>query len=643
MPMNSIDVVDELSQNFIDFAYEANVNRAFFDARDGLKLGQRCCIWDMYINGCRSDKPHVKSAKVAGSVCGRFHPHGDQAIYETFVRMTQDWINNNPEVEGHGGFGNQIIGPEASSSRYTEVRLSKITEDGMLSNIDKDVVDMVPNYIEDEHMPSVLPAVFPRLFVNGGSGIGVSIANTFLPHNLVETTQLIINYINTGVVDNKRYIPDFPSGGVIVDLSEIEKINKTGKGKVVLEACGKIGKNEIRFTEFCYQTYIEPLIEQIKAKIEDGTISGIKSVTNKSDRTGLCLSIEVSKNYDPKAILSQLYKYTDLRQTYNANQIAIVGKTPKLLSLSDMLDIYTRHNVECIRREFEFDYNKTKDRIEILDGLLICAENIDQVVAIIKSSRNSTDASVKLQSSFDLTERQAKAILDMRLAKLNSIELADLMKEKQSLVKYLIKCDKVRSNEREQKKILVKRLTDLATKFGSPRKTKVHQKKIEKEVANPVSNVIVGIDSDGYIKFSSHKSDHGSRYIDTDTDAMLYLFSNKGKMYRVSVKDDVTDGKGTALGSILKLDRDEYIVFMTDGCPAIAVTTTDMMGKIVSFDELKGDTRNLRGMVYIKLNDNSEVMYVGSIEHCSPQLREMKQMGKSAKGVKISVDLSKNK
>lgn len=641
--MNSIDVVDELSQNFIDFAYEANVNRAFFDARDGLKLGQRCCIWDMYINGCRSDKPHVKSAKVAGSVCGRFHPHGDQAIYETFVRMTQDWINNNPEVEGHGGFGNQIIGPEASSSRYTEVRLSKITEDGMLSNIDKDVVDMVPNYIEDEHMPSVLPAVFPRLFVNGGSGIGVSIANTFLPHNLVETTQLIINYINTGVVDNKRYIPDFPSGGVIVDLSEIEKINKTGKGKVVLEACGKIGKNEIRFTEFCYQTYIEPLIEQIKAKIEDGTISGIKSVTNKSDRTGLCLSIEVSKNYDPKAILSQLYKYTDLRQTYNANQIAIVGKTPKLLSLSDMLDIYTRHNVECIRREFEFDYNKTKDRIEILDGLLICAENIDQVVAIIKSSRNSTDASVKLQSSFDLTERQAKAILDMRLAKLNSIELADLMKEKQSLVKYLIKCDKVRSNEREQKKILVKRLTDLATKFGSPRKTKVHQKKIEKEVANPVSNVIVGIDSDGYIKFSSHKSDHGSRYIDTDTDAMLYLFSNKGKMYRVSVKDDVTDGKGTALGSILKLDRDEYIVFMTDGCPAIAVTTTDMMGKIVSFDELKGDTRNLRGMVYIKLNDNSEVMYVGSIEHCSPQLREMKQMGKSAKGVKISVDLSKNK
>lgn len=625
--MDKVDVIDELGQNFIDFAYEANVNRAFFDARDGLKLGQRCCLWDMYINKCTSDKPHVKSAKIAGSVCGRWHPHGDVAIYETFVRMTQNWINNNPEVEGHGGFGNQIIGPEPASSRYTEARLAPIVEEGMLVGIDKDVVDMVLNYTEDEYMPSVLPSVFPRLFVNGGSGIGVSLANLHLPHNLTETANLIINYINSSDIDY-TYTPDFPSGGTLVDISEVEAINRTGKGKVVLDAKYSVKKNEIMFTELCYQTYIEPIIEQIKAKIDSGAIIGVKSVNNKSDKTRLCLSIEVQKNIDPESVVEQLFASTDLWQTYNANQIAIVGKTPKLLSLKEMVDIYIAHNVECIRREFEFDYNKTKDRLEIVNGLIKCMENIDLVVSIIRNSKNSESASVKLQEELSLTQCQAKAILDMRLAKLNALDADALSKEKDKLEKYLKKCDKIRSSEKEQKKILITRLSTLTEKYGSPRRTQVYEKDLSaKKITKKSCYLVIQLTDDGYLQRVKNPS--SKNYVDAGSEDMLYLFSNKGKMFRIVASDVSDSAKGSAAGALVNMDSDERIMtIMNDKCEKIYVRSSDRYAKQVLFKELAGKVRNLKGTPYIKLNTGSFVETIRqSVDKDTADV-----MGKNTKG-----------
>ncbi len=626
------EITDEVSQNFIDSSYDTNTNRAFPDARDGLKPGQRACLWEMYKKGYTSDKPHVKSAKISGAVCSDIWPHGTTAIYDTFVRMSQPFINNVPEVDFHGSNGNQILGADPAADRYTEARLSQAAEYGLFQGIEKDSVDMMLNFSEDQWWPTILPAVLPRLLVNGCMGIGVSISNTHLPFNLCETTELIIDYMNTGNI-KYPHIPDFPSGGVLVDVSEAEQINRTGKGRVVLEARSSIKGREIQFTELCYQTYIEPIIEQIKAKVDSGAVKGVASVDNKSDKRHLCLSVEVSRTADPQEVLEQLYQCTDLRQTYTANQIAIVGKTPKLLNLKEMVDIYIAHNVECIRREFEFDYQKASNRMEIVDGLLICVKNIDKVVAVVRSSKGVPESSVRLQSEFGLTEAQAKAVLDMRLAKLSSLEVGALEKERVQLEKQVSKCDKVRASEREQKKVLVKRLSDLALKFGTPRRTKVAQKRRKQKEQKMAT---VRINDSGYIKKNSENDTKGSLCREVADEAMLYLFSNKGKMYRICAQDVPENDRGIALGAMVEMDNDEHVVFICiDSCEEIAVMTSDRKAKRVAFSELAGKTRNLKGMPYIKLNENETVVFVNETKYAKDILKSAELMSRTSKGKSV--------
>ena len=273
----TIEFTQELHQNFIDFAYEANSQRAFADARDGLKPGQRACLWEMYDKGYLHNKPHVKSAKISGGVIANWWPHGDVAIYDTFARMSQPWINNIPEVDWHGANGSQIISGEAAASRYTEARLSKIIEDGMLLNIKKHNVPMIKNFSEDAEWPEVLPAIIPRLMINGCQGIGVTIANVWLPHNIKELYNSIINYLSTGKVSTNDIYPDFPSGGIIINKNEIHSIYETGKGKVVLRGKTEIKGNSIIITEFPYQVYVEPWIDSVKKLIIDDTISDIEN------------------------------------------------------------------------------------------------------------------------------------------------------------------------------------------------------------------------------------------------------------------------------------------------------------------------------------------------------------------------------
>ena len=326
-----IDICKELHQNFIDYAYECNSQRAFPDARDGLKPGQRAALWEMFIKGYSSSKPHVKSAKISGGVIGSWWPHGDSSVYDTFARMSQPWINNVPEVDWHGANGSQVGGPECASARYTEARLAKAVEEGYFSNIKKNTVPMILNFSEDEEWPEVFPAIFPRLMVNGSQGIGVTIANHWAPNNLGEVANKIIEYLDTNKVSCDDIYPDFPSGGQIINRKDLAEIYKTGKGKIILRGKVEISGESILITELPYQVYVEPFIDEIKELVNKEEITGIRDIYNKSDKHRLLIEIECDKS--PATILRILFGKTSLQKSYNPNQYALVGKTPQLLNL----------------------------------------------------------------------------------------------------------------------------------------------------------------------------------------------------------------------------------------------------------------------------------------------------------------------
>ena len=624
---NQIDILDEVKQNFIDSSYDVNTNRAFPNVKDGLKPGQRACLWEMYTKGYTSNKPHVKSAKIDGGVAALWWPHGTTAIYETFARMSQPFTNNVPEVDFHGANGNIILGGDAlAADRYTEARLSKIAEEGMLKGIDKNNVPMLWNFSEDEQWPQVLPAVFPRLLVNGCQGIGVSVANVFLPHSFTETANLILKYLKENILDEEEYYPDFPTGGTIINQDELSTINKTGKGRVILEANYTINNNEIVFYEMPYQVYIEPVIETIKEKIEDGAIEGINDIFNKSDKKRIALVIECQKGYKPEQIVEQLFQNTPLRSQYNANQNGIISKTPILLNLQQIVDCYIEHNLECIQKEFQFDLDKTNARIEILEGLITALANIDDIVNVIRKSDSPIEAKNTLIDKYSFTENQAKSILDMKLARLTKLDGVKLNDELQEKQEYAAKCAEIVSSEDSRKQVLIERLTELRDKFGDKRRTKVIQKTIAKRSSNgttkqpePVEDCVVTYNPIGYLQripiINYRKSNLAS--FKTTTADLILLFSNFGKFYRISPKDIKSCGlkdKGTAIGSILKLEPGEKILnvfsdVINENRPYLLFALKDGSVKKIEKMEYLGKTRNLSGMVATKVKD-SEVVSV---------------------------------
>ena len=624
---NQIDILDEVKQNFIDSSYDVNTNRAFPNVKDGLKPGQRACLWEMYTKGYTSNKPHVKSAKIDGGVAALWWPHGTTAIYETFARMSQPFTNNVPEVDFHGANGNIILGGDAlAADRYTEARLSKIAEEGMLKGIDKNNVPMLWNFSEDEQWPQVLPAVFPRLLVNGCQGIGVSVANVFLPHSFTETANLILKYLKENILDEEEYCPDFPTGGTIINQDELATINKTGKGRVILEANYTINNNEIVFYEMPYQVYIEPVIETIKEKIEDGVIEGINDIFNKSDKKRIALVIECQKGYKPEQIVEQLFQNTPLRSQYNANQNGIISKTPVLLNLRQIVDCYIEHNLECIQKEFQFDLDKTNARIEILEGLIAALANIDDIVDIIRKSDSPTEAKNTLMDKYSFTENQAKSILDMKLARLTKLDGVKLNDELQEKQEYAAKCAEIVGSEDSRKQVLIERLTELRDKFGDKRRTKVIQKTITKKASNgttkqsePVEDVVITYNPIGYLQripISSYRKSNFKGFKCTTEDLVL-LFSNKGRFFRISPKDIKSCGikdKGTAIGAILKLEPGEKILnvfsdIINQDRPYLLFALKDGSVKKIEKMEYLGKTRNLSGMIATKVKD-SEVVSV---------------------------------
>ena len=625
---NQIDILDEVKQNFIDSSYDVNTNRAFPNVKDGLKPGQRACLWEMYTKGYTSNKPHVKSAKIDGGVAALWWPHGTTAIYETFARMSQPFTNNVPEVDFHGANGNIILGGDAlAADRYTEARLAKITEEGMLKGIDKNNVPMLWNFSEDEQWPQVLPAVFPRLLVNGCQGIGVSVANVFLPHSFTETANLILKYLKENILGEEEYYPDFPTGGTIINQDELSTINKTGKGRVILEANYTINNNEIVFYEMPYQVYIEPVIETIKEKIEDGTIEGIGDILNKSDKKRIALVIECQKGYKPENIVEQLFQNTPLRSQYNANQNGIISKTPVLLNLQQIVDCYIEHNLECIQKEFQFDLDKTNARIEILEGLIAALASIDDIVDIIRKSDSPTEAKNTLIDKYSFTENQAKSILDMKLARLTKLDGVKLNEELQEKQRYAAKCAEIVDSENSRKQVLIERLTELRDKFGDKRRTKVIQKTIAKKSSNgttkqpePIEDVVVTYNPIGYLQripVSNYRKSNFKGFKCTTEDLVL-LFSNKGRFFRISPKDikscSVKD-KGTAIGAIIKLQPGEKIInvfssIIDEKHPYLTFVLNNGIIKKSESTSFYGTTRNLTGMTAIKLKDDSFVIGV---------------------------------
>ena len=617
--MTERDICQELHQNFIDFAYEANSQRAFPDARDGLKPGQRACLWTFYKNGFLFNKPHVKSAKIAGSVIASIWPHNSDAVYETFVRMSQPWINNLPEVDWHGGNGNITIGPEAAASRYTEARLSKLAEDGFFQGIRSHNVKMIPNFSEDEEWPEVLPAIFPRLLVNGSMGIGVTIANTWALYNLREVTEVILHYIYTGKLEYDKLYPDFPTGGIIINQNDLKAIHETGKGKIILRGRTEINGNVISITELPYQVYIEPWIAEVKALVEKEEIVGIKDIINKTDKNHLLIEVICTDN--PQKILSQLFSLTDLQKQINPNQYALVSKTPQLLTLKDYIHIYISHNVECLRKEFEFERGKALDKLEITEGLLKALEDIDNIIKLIKSSESATAAKSNLQQKYQFTERQAAAIVDMKLGKLAHLEAIELNNQHKELAAIVENCDLYLKDTSKLMDKVAERLAAFTKKYGTARKTTVTQitETKDKEIKNVVpEECVVVMTKAGTIKripssnFKVQKrngkgvktqDDITIETLRTNTIDSLMIFSDKGKMYRLLVNEvpvGTNISKGVSIKTLVPMASNEKPVI-------IYSIYRDTKSEFVLFVTKKGMVKKTRLEEYIKTSKRTGI------------------------------------
>ena len=662
--INEIDIIDEVQQNFIDSSYDTNTNRAFPDIRDGLKPGQRACLWEMYTKKYTSKKPHVKSAKISGGVAALWWPHGTTAIYETFARMSQPFTNNIPEVDFHGSNGNIILGGDAiAADRYTEARLSPIVECGMLSGIDKRVVPMQANFSEDDEWPRVLPAVFPRLLVNGAQGIGVSLSNVWLPHSFSESAELILHYIKTGELNEDNYYPDFPTGGTIINKDELATINRTGRGKVIIESKYHINGQEIDFYELPYQVFIEPVIDEIKKAIAEEKVTGIADVYNKSDKKRISLVVTCMPGIDTYKVVAQLFAATNLRKQFNANQNGIISKTPVMITLKKYVDTYIEHNTSCIKKEYEYDLAAARKRIHILEGLSIALEDIDNVIDLIKKSETKAIAAVNLCEKYHLSREQADAILGMTLSRLTNMDQIAIANELQEKRELALTCQEVIDSYQKQKDILSERLRDLVSKFGDKRRTSVIQKDIPKiSTARKakeliIEDVIIVRTPQGYIKnipIKAYRRNSADNIVKARTDDILLLFSSLGKMYRLKVseiKQCAAADKGTALGAILSLEPNEKILYITNmnidqKHPYITGVTEKGLVKKSDKTIFIGSTQNKRGMKCAGLNEGDSFIWFGETNGdymmliTSDQmgiqfkLDEINPVGKTAKGVK---------
>ena len=627
--MNNNDILNELSTNFIEYAVAVNTDRAIPDATSGLKPVHRRILWGAYEKGYTFSKPHVKSAKIVGDVMGTYHPHGDSSIYGALVRLSQPWVMRYPLIDWHGSNGN-IDGDGPAHMRYTEARLSKLAEDGMLFGIKKRNVDFIPNYSEDAEEPVTLPAIFPNLLCNPNTGIGVAMACNFAPHNLKEVAQAIHDY-----VEGKEPMlpgPDFPTGGIIINMNDIPAIMNTGHGSVKIRAKYKVEKQSLVFYEIPYGTSTEALIAEI-GKVAEEELSEITNIRNESNKKGLRIVVECKKDVNPDVIANKLFAKTNLQTSFSYNQVALINKTPTEVNLKDCIKIYLNHNIECLIKECDFDLKKAKTRLEIVEGLLKALQDIDTIIAFIKKSASSTAAKDGLVSEFGFTEPQAKSIVAMRLGSLAKLEGVELNDEKVKLNETIDDLNRILGSKNEQLNVILSRLDDLVKKYGDARRTELAQIEVpkeEKEIAEVIpEDVVVMLSQTGDIKripkASFRTQRKGGKGVKTADDAVmatiktntidaLLLFTNKGKMYRIIV-DNIPIGtnvsKGSNVSTLINLENDEKVIAITnlargDENKYVVFITKNGLFKKTAIEEYT-KTKRSTGIAAINLKDGDSI------------------------------------
>lgn len=625
------DLVKELSTNFIEYAAAVNTDRAIPDATSGLKPVARRILYGTLDGGHLSNKPHVKCARIVGDVMGVLHPHGDSSIYGALVRLAQDWVMRYPLIDFHGNVGN-IAGDGPAHYRYTEARLSKLSEMGLLKGLKKRNVEFTPNYDESTEEPITLPAIFPNLLCNPNTGIGVAMACNWLPHNLTEVANAIFDYMD----GREPYIPgpDFPTGGLIINSNDMANCLATGRGSVKLRGQYKIEKNQIVFYEIPYGVNTEDLIREIGTVCDEGQVEGVKDVRDESNKKGLRIVIECRSGENLDVIVNKLFAKTDLQVSICYNQVALVDKTPTELGLKQCIEIYLNHNRKCIVREITFDLSKAQDRLEIVEGLLRALEDIDNIIALIKASASAATAKDALIEKYSFTEPQAKAIVDMKLGRLAGLEKIELNDERAELIAEIANLNAILSSTERQDDIIRTRLKEIVHKFGDVRRTQlthIEVKPEEKDIETvvPVDCVVV-VTKSGMVKrvpTKSFKTQHingkGIKTtedtvldtISTNTIDTLMVFTDAGKMYKVLV-DDLPEGtnasKGQSISNYIRAKENEKIVAITsllrkNEAEYIVFITKNGNIKKTSLSEFEHVKRGT-GITAIKLKENDAIV-----------------------------------
>ncbi len=655
--IHEVDLKKTMETSYIDYAMSVIASRALPDVRDGLKPVQRRVLYSMIELNNGPDKPHRKCARIVGDTMGKYHPHGDSSIYGALVNMAQEWSTRYPLVDGHGNFGS-VDGDGAAAMRYTEARLSKISM-AMLSDINKDTVDFMPNFDETEKEPTVLPSRYPNLLVNGTTGIAVGMATNIPPHNLCEVIAAVVKIIDNQVEEDRETDieelleivkgPDFPTGGTILGHAGIDEAYRTGRGKIRVRAVSEIepmnnGKNRIVVTELPYMVNKARLIEKIAELVRDKKIDGITDLRDESSREGMRICIELRRDVNPNVVLNLLYKHTQLQDTFGVIMLALVGNQPKVLNLYELLNYYLLHQKDVVTRRTRYDLNKAEERAHIVHGLLIALDNIDEVIKIIRGSADVATAKQQLMERFALSEAQANAIVEMRLRALTGLERNKLEEEYKSLMELITELKAILADEKKLLGVIKEEILAISDKYGDDRRTSIgfDEYDISMEDMIPVTNTVITFTKLGYIKrmnVDNFKSQHrggkgikGMETIDEDyivemmmTTSHHYLmfFTNTGRVYRLKayeIPECSRTARGTAIVNLLQLQPDEKITSMipikeySDSQYLFMATKNGIVKKtkITDYENIRKTglaAINLREddrLIEVKLTDNSE-------------------------------------
>lgn len=683
--IENVDLSEKMKTSFLDYAMSVIVARALPDVRDGMKPVHRRILYDMRELGLTPEKPFRKSARVVGDTLGKYHPHGDSAVYGSMVRMAQNFSYRYPLVNGHGNFGS-VDGDGAAAMRYTEAKLSKMGME-MLRDINKDTVDFQDNFDGSEREPEVLPSRFPNLLVNGASGIAVGMATNIPPHNLSEVISalhILMENPDATTADLMEVLPgpDFPTGGVVLGKSGIRKAYETGKGSIILRAKtdieeNKNGKQRIIATEIPYMTNKAKLIERIADLVRDKRIDGISDVNDESDREGMRIVIDVKRDASAQVVLNNLYKMTLMQTSFSFNMLAIVDGTPRILSLKEILQYYLEHQVSVIKRRTEYELRKAENRAHILAGLITALDNIDRVITIIRESQTSAVAKKQLMDEFDLSDKQSQAILDMRLVRLTGLERDKIASEHEDLLKSINHYKEILASREKINEIIYEELMEIQHKFGDNRKTELRVGEvlsIEDEDLIAEEDIMITLTHNGYIKrtatseFKSqnrggrgvqgmgvHDDDFIEHLVSTTTHHTLLFFTNQGKVYRMKgyeIPEYGRSAKGIPIINLLGIENAEKVqavitISENENYDDKDLFFTTLQGTVkrTSVDEFKNIRSN--GLKAIHLKDKDELMRVSTVNeeqniiigthlgYCvSFKVSDVRSMGRSATGVR---------